>query len=303
MADTTIDNRNASLLRLATYASVGTALLLVIVKLIAWVVTGSLSILASLVDSLMDVFASLINLVAVRYSLKSPDREHKFGHGKAEALAGVGQASFIACSAVFLVIHGVDSFSNPRPLSELGTGIGIMVFAIAATMVLLLIQRYVVNHTQSVAIKADSLHYATDLIVNSATIVALLLAKAGFFNLDAVFAIGIAIYVLYSAGCIGYESAQLLMDRELPPEERERIREIARQHDLVLGVHDLRTRRSGQISVIQLHLDLDGKLPLARAHRVVKEVEGGIREAFPVSDIIIHQDPVTMSAAGVLLDD
>ncbi len=292
MAASTTDDRTRTLLRLATNASVATALLLIAVKFSAWFLTGSLSVLASLVDSLMDGAASLINLVAVRFSLKGADAGHQFGHGKAEALAGLGQACFIAGSAIFLITQAVERLGNPKPLAEAGIGIAIMLFAIFATLILLAIQYYAVKQTNSTAIRADSLHYATDLLTNIATIGALMLARAGHPGLDPVFALAIAGFILYSAGRIGYEAAQLLMDQELPEEMRQQICALSLVNPMVLGVHDLRTRRSGQMNIIILHLDLDGRLPLQQAHALAKEVEARIREHFPLSDITIHQDPV-----------
>ncbi len=279
------------LLRLATYASVGTALLLIAGKLVAALLTGSVSVLASLIDSMMDVAASIINLLAVHYSLQPPDREHRFGHGKAEPLAGLVQAAFIAGSALFLILHAVDRLLHPQPLNDALIGVGVLLFSILATALLLLFQHHVIRRTQSTAIRADALHYATDLLTNGATIVALGLAMLGWPMVDPLFAIGIAVYILYSAGHIGYESIQLLMDRELPPEVHARIREIVRSHDLVRGVHDVRTRRSGQTYFIQLHLMLDDQMPLVEAHRVADEVEAALMSVYPNADILIHQDP------------
>ena len=279
------------LLRLATYASVGTALLLIAGKLVAALLTGSVSVLASLIDSMMDVAASIINLLAVHYSLQPPDREHRFGHGKAEPLAGLVQAAFIAGSALFLILHAVDRLLHPQPLTDALVGVGVLLFSILATALLLLFQHHVIRRTQSTAIRADALHYATDLLTNGATIVALGLAMLGWPLVDPLFAIGIAVYILYSAGHIGYESIQLLMDRELPPEVHARIREIVRSHDLVRGVHDVRTRRSGQTYFIQLHLMLDDQMPLVEAHRVADEVEAALMAVYPNADILIHQDP------------
>ncbi|HOB62830.1 MAG TPA: cation diffusion facilitator family transporter [Candidatus Competibacteraceae bacterium] len=283
----------ARLLRLATYASVATAIVLIAAKLAAALLTGSVSVLASLVDSMMDAAASIINLLAVHYSLQPPDRDHRFGHGKAEPLAGLVQAAFIAGSAVFLILQAVDRLLNPRPLSDAVVGVGVLVFAIAATALLLLFQRRVIHYTQSTAIRADALHYATDLLTNGATIVALGLAMLGWTTMDPLFAIGIALYILYSAGHIGYESIQLLMDRELPVEIHARITEIARQHPQVRGVHDIRTRRSGQTYFVQMHLMLDDQIPLVEAHRIADEVEASILAAFPNADILIHEDPST----------
>ncbi len=284
----------ARLLTIATYASVITAGLLIVAKLAAWLLTGSVSILASLVDSVMDIGASLVNLFAVRYSLMPADAEHRFGHGKAEALAGLGQATFIAGSAVFLMLHAIDRLLNPKPLADLGIGLAVMVLAIGATVLLLLIQHHVIRRTGSTAIRADALHYATDLATNTATVIALILAQFGWEALDPVFALGIAAYILFSAARIAIDAVQLLMDRELPEELRECITAIARDTSGVRGVHGLRTRQSGQTKVIQLHIELPDELPLIEAHRITMRAERRLREAFADSDIIIHQDPLSL---------
>jgi ferrous-iron efflux pump FieF len=242
---------------------------------------------------MMDMAASFINLLAVHYALQPPDRDHRFGHGKAEPLAGLVQAAFIAGSAVFLILYAVDRLLNPQPLNNTIVGVGVLLFAMIATGALLLFQRYVIRRTRSTAIRADALHYATDLLTNTATIAALGLAVLGWRNADPVFAIGIAFYILYSAGQIGHESIQLLMDRELSPEVHEQIKQIVRDHPQVRGVHDVRTRSSGQTYFIQLHLMLDDLMPLVEAHQVADEVEASILAAFPNADIIIHEDPTT----------
>ncbi|HIJ78299.1 MAG TPA: cation diffusion facilitator family transporter [Deltaproteobacteria bacterium] len=284
--------KNDRLLRIATYASSSTAILLIGVKAAAWFQTGSLSIMASLVDSLMDAAASILNLLAVRYSLKSPDADHQFGHGKAESLAGLGQASFIAGSAIFLMIHAAERLNNPHPIKDINMGIGVMLFAIGATLILLAVQGYVIRRTNSTAIRADALHYQTDLLTNISTIAALFFVASGWPILDPLCAAGISIYILYSAWHIGHEAMQNLMDRELDDKTRKAICDIGLAHETVLGVHDLRTRQSGQTMVIQLHLDLAENLPLADAHQIAKEVEKKIIESFPTADVIIHQDPV-----------
>jgi ferrous-iron efflux pump FieF len=287
-SDTT---RNPRLLRLATNASVATAAILITAKLAAWVMTGSVSVLASLVDSMMDVAASLINLFAVRYSLMPADHEHRFGHGKAESLAGLAQTTFISGSAVFLILQSVDRLLHPRPLEDVGIGVGVMVFAILATLALLILQRHVIRVTGSTAIKADALHYTTDVLTNVSIIIALLLSGFGWQGVDALFALGIAAYILYSAWHIGHEAFQLLMDRELPDDQRQRIREAAHSHGQVRGIHDLRTRRSGHDIFIQMHLELDDELSLFDAHGIADQVEARIREIHPEADILIHTDP------------
>jgi ferrous-iron efflux pump FieF len=234
----------------------------------------------------------VINLMAVRYSLLPADDEHRFGHGKAEALAGLGQATFIAGSALFLLLEAVNRLLHPEPLQEVAVGIGVMVFAIVATLVLLGIQRHVIRRTGSTAIRADALHYATDLVTNLSTIAALVLAVLGWHGADPLFALAIAGYILYSAFDIGREAVELLMDRELPPETRDHILELAYTRPEVLGVHDLRTRQAGHQYFVQLHIELQDDLPLREAHAAADAVEDAIRNAFPNAEVIVHQDPV-----------
>ena len=297
MTDPISTERNAKLLKLATMASIVTATVLILAKLVAWLMTGSVSVLASLVDSLMDAVASLLLLVAVRFSLQPPDKEHRFGHGKAESLAGLAQATFIAGSALFLVLEAADRLFHPRQLEEVGAGIAVMSFSIVVTLILLAIQRYVIRITGSVAIRADALHYATDLLTGASVIAALLLAQyMGLTSVDSWFAIGIAVYILYSAWQIGYEATQSLIDRELPDSEREKIKAMALAHEGVYGIHELRTRQSGQIKFIQLHLEMNQSLSLQQTHKVADEVETLIRREFPNADVIIHQDPVKVAS-------
>ncbi len=285
---------HGKLLRRATHASVATAALLILVKLAAWLMTGSVSVMASLVDSLMDAGASLVNLFAVRYSLRPADSEHRYGHGKAEALAGLAQGAFIVGSAIFLGVHAIDRLLHPEPLSQLGVGIAVMIFAIIATAVLLAVQHHVIKHTGSTAIRADALHYATDLATNAATLVALVLALLGVPALDPIFALAIAAFILWSALHIIRDAVDLLMDRELAQEERAHIQAAAAGVAGVLDVHGLRTHRSGRTPVIQLHVALADDLPLVEAHRISTQVEDAVLALFPHADILIHQDPVSL---------
>ncbi|MGB5474275.1 MAG: cation diffusion facilitator family transporter [Gammaproteobacteria bacterium] len=291
MTEHTTPADTARLLKLATTASVLTALLLIVGKTAAWLLTGSISVLASLVDSLMDAAASIINLVAVRVSLQPPDEEHRFGHGKVEPLAALAQAAFIAGSAVFLVLHAVDRLMHPRPVEDVMVGIVVMGFAVTATAALLLIQHHVIRRTRSTIVRADSLHYTTDLLTNLGTIAALALTQYGWSVLDPLFGILVAIYICYGAWHIGHDAFHHLIDRELPDEVRERVKQLARAEPLVRGLHDLRTRQSGAMEIIQLHLELDADLTLGEAHAATDRVELAIREAFPLADVIIHQDP------------
>ena len=280
------------LMRRATYAAVAVASGLVLLKTGAWLVTDSISLLSTLVDSLLDVAASMVNLLAVRQALSPADREHRFGHGKLEPLAALGQAAFITGSAVFLSITAVQRFVSPRPVQQEEVGILVMLTSIAATLLLVAYQRRIVRRTGSLAIRADSLHYTGDLLVNAAVIVALLLwLQTGWTWLDPAFAIAIAAYILVTAARIVRGAYDMLMDRELPEADRQRIVEIVRQHPQVIGMHDLRTRASGPHSFIQLHLELDGRMNLYQANVIADTVETDVANAFPDAEVIIHQDP------------
>ncbi|MBV1869745.1 MAG: cation diffusion facilitator family transporter [Gammaproteobacteria bacterium] len=280
------------ILRRATYASVLVASILIVIKAFAWFLTDSVSILASLVDSSMDAVASLINLFAVAHSLVPADKEHRFGHGKVESLAGLGQSVFIFVSAVFLLISAANRLQNPQELGEVWLGTGVMLASLLLTSALLLFQGYVVRRTGSLAVKADALHYRADLFTNGAILLALFLSVYGYAFFDAVFAIIIAVYIFYSAWGIAREAVQILLDRELPDKVREQITTAAKSVLGVRGIHDLRTRRSGVTCFVQLHIDLDENLSLKDAHQIADAVEDAICAEIPEADVIIHEDPI-----------
>ena len=279
-------------MRRATNFAVAAAALMIAAKLGAWLVTDSVSLLSSLADSVMDVLASLINLFAVRHALQPADREHRFGHGKAEPLAGLGQALFITASAIFLIVEAVGRIMEPEPIARAPVGIGVMVFAIVVTTALVAYQRRVVRLTGSTAIRADSLHYASDILMNVGVIAALALATTvGWGLADPIIAMVIAGVIIHAALRVAWSSIQQLMDHELPEKDRERIRRIVLEHPEVLDCHDLRTRRSGLDSFIQVHVEMDRSLTLLRAHEISDDVEARIREAFPNAEVLIHADP------------
>ncbi len=287
---------SATLMRWATYASVTTAVVLIMIKVVAWFMTDSVSILATLIDSSLDMLASLVNLFAVRHALQPADEEHRFGHGKAEPLAGMGQAMFIAGSAGILLLQSVSRLIHPQiEMESIHTGVGVMLFSIVATLVLLTFQKYVIKRTQSTAIKADALHYRTDLLVNSGVIAALVLTSWGYLHFDAIIALAIAVFILFSAWEIGREAIDLLMDHELPAAMRDKIISVLECHPQVLGWHDLRTRRAGNKIFIQLHLELDASLTLFEAHAIADHVENQLKQLFDDVEVIIHEDPVTTS--------
>ncbi len=287
----------------ASRASVLVALSLLIMKFYAWIVTGSMGILAALVDSLLDLCASLINLVAVRYAMEPADDEHRFGHGKAEALAGLGQATFIASSAIFLIIYTIERVFNPELIESPEVGTSVMLVSLVVTLLLVTYQRYVVNKTGSVAIKADSLHYAADFLTNIGILLGLGLYYLGWLYADPIIAMLIGVYIFKSALEIGYESIQLLLDRELPEADKKKIMDIALSHPFVIEVHDLRTRQSGQTKFIQFHMVLNGTINLLEAHKLSDQVHHSVAAEFPRADIIIHQDPHTERAKTIKFSD
>jgi ferrous-iron efflux pump FieF len=220
------------------------------------------------------------------------DREHRFGHGKAEPLAVLGQSAFITGSALLLLAEAVRRLIDPAAVTNPPVGIVVMVFSIAVTIVLILYQRSVVRRTGSIAIGADELHYRSDVILNLGVIAALVLsALSGVRVLDPLFGAAIGVWIVWSAAGLARLSLTQLMDQELSDEERERIREIAQSHPQVTAAHDLRTRVAGPTAFIQIHIEMDGEMSLIRAHEVSDEVEAMLRRAYPNAEIMIHQDP------------
>ena len=240
-----MDTKRETLLPLATYASVATAILLVGLKTWAWLASGSVSLLASLVDSLTDSLASIVNLFAVRLALRPADDNHPFGHGKAESLSALAQSAFIGGSAVFLLLNAVERLLHPQPLQQTTLGIAVMLVSLLLTLALVLFQRWVLRRAQSQAVSADSLHYVTDFASTIVVLVALLLAAWGWPRADAVLALLLGGWIFWSAAKIAIEAVNTLMDKALPPADIARIEAAALAVPGVLGIHDLRTRLSG----------------------------------------------------------
>jgi ferrous-iron efflux pump FieF len=239
----------------------------------------------------MDSFASIINLFAVRYALQPADDDHHFGHGKAEPLAGLAQASFIAGSAVFLIFNAIDRLQNPHALSHTDIGVAVMIFSIVVTLILVMYQKHVVRITNNLAIKADSLHYVTDLLSNFSILIALYLTISGVLWADAVFAILIALYIFKSAFDIGNSSFQQLMDQNLDAETEDLILKTINQTDDILGIHDFKTRQSGKNKFIQFHLEMDSAFSLLKAHEIADGLEQRLVALIPDAEVIIHEDP------------
>ena len=287
----TSSTEHARLLRLATRASVAVASLLIVTKAIAWWLSGSISMLAGLTDSLLDGVTSFLNLLAVHYALRPADEDHRYGHGKAESLAGMGQALFIGVSAVLIAFQAVERLKNPEPVGAPWIGIGVIVFSLVMTVALLMLQHRVIKATGSNAVRADSLHYRSDLMLNGSILLALVLASVGFPQLDAWFGLGIAVYILWSAIQIGRESFAVLMDQELPSDISENMLSLACAVPGVLGAHDLRTRISGTVWFVQFHLELPGELTLSAAHTICDHAADAIRQVYPQAEVLVHADP------------
>ena len=283
---------SADLMRWATYASVSVACILIVGKLYAWIETDSVGLLSTLIDSFLDAATSIVNLIAIRHSLQPADLEHRFGHGKAEALAGLMQSAFISGSAVFLLIEAIDRLSNPQIISDVTAGYIVMVISIVLTLALVIFQNYVIKRSGSLAISADSLHYKTDVLINASVILLLYLSSQIDIPLaDPIFAIVISIYIFRTSWQIGIAAFEVLMDHELPDTDREIIRQIVLSQTGVLGMHDLRTRSSGTQIFIQLHIELDGEMTLNKSHKIADHVELGIVAVFSNAEVIIHEDP------------
>lgn len=288
-------HEQARLLRRVTRLALATALFLALSKAVAWWLSGSVSLLAGLTDSLLDGAASLLNLLAVHYALRPADEDHRFGHGKAEALAGLGQAAFISLSAILVGLQGVERLLNPQPLGAQGLGIAVILLSLLLTAALLRYQHHVVKVTGSTAVRADSLHYRSDLLLNASILLALVLASLGLERVDALFGIAIAFYILWSALSIVREAGAVLMDREVSPEVSAHMHEVVCAIPGVLGCHDLRTRISGTRWFVQVHVELPGALPLSRAHDLCEAAEAAIRREYPSAEVLVHPDPIDNS--------
>jgi ferrous-iron efflux pump FieF len=283
---------NDKLMRRTALAAVSVACVLVIVKAVAYIVTDSVAMMASLADSGLDVFASGINLIAIRHALTPADHEHRFGHGKAEPLAGLAQGAFIAGSAAFLVIESASRLIAPHKIEHGGIGLAVMVFSIVLTTALVLAQRFAVARTGSIAIGADAVHYLSDLLTNVGVLVAILLsAGLGMLIADPIIGLCVAAVLCWSAWHVFRQSYDQLMDRELPDTDRARIKSVVMGHKEVRNLHDLRTRSAGIATFIQFHIELDADISLTRAHEISDEVEHDVCAAFPNAEVIIHQDP------------
>ena len=280
------------LVRLTALLAICVAVIMVAMKGFAWFVTGSVALLGAFLDAIMDLSLSVMNFFVIRHAQTPADREHRFGHGKAEALAALAQASFLSLLAAYLTYESALALSDPEPIDESLVGIGIILVSIVLTLGLVFVQKRVAKATQSVAIEADSAHYEADLYMNLAIIVTLVLSgQFGLPHIDPLLGLVVAGLMANSARQVFISAGNQLMDRELDETQRAEIKHIILLHPLVRGLHDLRTRRAGTNIFIQCHIELDGDISLNQAHRISDAVEAQVMAAFPTAEVMIHQDP------------
>lgn len=287
--------RYKKLVMIAGGASVATAILFIIIKFVVWVISSSTVIFASLTDSIFDLLASLVNLLALKFSLSPPDKEHRYGHHKSQALASLAQAAFIGGSSVLLVIHGIERCLHPQGVLYLDLAIIVSVISIVITVLLVLLQTYVYRLTRSEAISADRLHYLSDVTLNIGVLLALALSYYGYLWADGLFASLIGLFIMKGAYVIGFRAVQTLLDKSLGRDSIKKIINAIHSIGDVKSVHDLKTHRAGPMVYIQGHLVLDGNLDLFKAHDIVDEIEKKIRIDFPDAEIILHMEPDTQS--------
>jgi ferrous-iron efflux pump FieF len=285
-------HQHGELARSAAIASVSMALFLLGLKAFAAWQTGSVAMLGSLADTSLDLLASLVTLYGVKIASEPADRDHRFGHGKAESLAALFQVALISLSAVGIGWRAVDRLLNDQATADAEYGIVVSIVAIGATFALLWYQRLVIRRTGSVAIEADHVHYQSDVLLNLSVIAALVLDQyLGITGADPVLGIGIALWLLWSAWKASSRAIDQLMDREWPEDRRQHFIEVAARHPELRGIHDLRTRSSGAHEFVQFHVWVDPGMTVAEAHRVMDEVEQKLAADFPGVEILIHLDP------------
>jgi ferrous-iron efflux pump FieF len=282
----------AALTTRAALASVAMALFLLGLKAYAALATGSVAMLGSLADTALDVVASLVTLFGVRIAAMPADRDHRFGHGKAEALAALAQVVIISISAVGIGWRAIDRLFHGAQTANAEYGIGVSIVAILATLALVAYQRSVVRRTGSVAIRTDAVHYQSDLLLNLSVIVALVLDQfGGFTGADPLFGLAIALWLIWGAWRASSHALDQLMDREWPEEKRLRFLAIASSRPEAKGIHDVRTRSSGTHDFAQFHIWVDPKMTVEDAHEVVEAIEGDLALEFPGCEVLIHLDP------------
>lgn len=287
----TLDDAHLATRRI-TRLSVGTAVLLIVLKAFALGASGSVSILASLTDSALDLVASLATFYAVRWAAAPPDEDHRYGHGKGEALAALVQAGLVFASALFIGWEGVQRIFDPRPVTSGGWAVGVVIASIAVTAWLVWMQTRALKTSDSMAVAGDRAHYAADLAANLVVLIGVI--SGAFLNapgLDAAAGLVVAVWLFWGATGLLKGAADHLLDRAVPEADRAAVTQAVLADPRVQGVHQLRTRMAGSVMMIQMHVDLDPDLTLEAAHAIVVEAENRVLSHYPTADILIHADP------------
>jgi ferrous-iron efflux pump FieF len=279
--------------QLASQTSLCVAVILVAVKLAAWVATGSVALLGSAIDALVDTGASLATFFGVRYAERPPDEDHRFGHGKGEAIAGFTQATFLSGAAVVLAFQSLERLYYPRPSEAFEIGIWVIAGSLLAALGLVIMQTWVVRRTGSTAIAADRAHYMTDIVVNAGVLVALGVTHfTGWERVDPALALVISAYMIWNAWNIAQEALTQLLDRELPAEERQRISTAVRDCAGVRNIHDLRTRYAGDRIFVEFHLEVDEQLTIKQGHAIGDVAEAAVINLLPgLVEVTAHLEP------------
>jgi ferrous-iron efflux pump FieF len=268
------------------------AMTLVLIKAVAFVMSGSVAVFSSVIDSFTDVLVSSVSTWSIRHSAKPADDEHRYGHGKIEGLAALFQAALIGGGAIFLGLEVISRFLNPQPITDHILIIIVMMISVVFTLVIVAIQNRAFKQSGSLAIESDKTHYSSDIITHGCVIVAVVLQYFhGPVWIDAAFAGMIMIFLFRTACEIGGKGVDMILDREIPAEQRQRLLALIEAHAGVLGVHDLRATRSGMKEIIDFDIEADPALSLHDAHAITKDLEREILEIFPEAEIMIHVDP------------
>lgn len=287
-----IQFNNNTLKKSAVFMGVFVAILLIVFKIFAFIKTGSLAVFSSLVDSVTDLFASMVSFVAIYFATKPATLTHRFGYGKCEALSALLQAVFVGFSGIYVVIDGIKRLINPIEITHTDVAISIISFSIFSTFLLVVFQTVVANKTNSLALKAERAHYVVDFLTNSTVIISLLFVRyLGFYYFDIIAAFFISAYLLYNAYQLAIESIEQITDKELSSDVQKEIESVVLKSEGIRGMHDFRSRNLGGIFYFEMHLEIDGNISLYKAHELSNMVEQKILDIYPNSQILIHQDP------------
>lgn len=279
------------LMKSAVMAATFSAILILIAKIYGYIITDSMTILAMLIDSMLDIFSSIVNFIALSLALSPPDNNHRFGKNKIEDLAVFAQSMFFFGLGFFMIFSAIRRWITVQPVVEVDTGIYVMMFSMTLTGILVLYQLYVVRKTKARIVQADSLHYTTDFVSNLGAIISLYLSERWNF-IDPLFSLLIAFYIFYGSYKLAVSSWKNLIDHEFSEEDKKKIFDLlSKYNDKIHGIHELKTRQAGSKYFIQFHLELPGDISLHDAHEISDEIMYEIEKLFPSAEVIIHQDP------------